>query len=99
VLLDPTGRAKSIKKIIKEFPYKHTDGVCEKLIDNKCSVYESRPDLCNVDRFRERVFPGIDIGTWYHLVEESCRDLMRKSGQTEKEIDEIYEDRSCNEST
>lgn len=31
------------------FPYKtDASGVCEKLVDGKCSVYEDRPLLCNV---------------------------------------------------
>ncbi len=35
---------------VKEFPYKALEnGTCEMYIDNKCSVYETRPNLCNVE--------------------------------------------------
>jgi hypothetical protein len=37
------------------FPYTHNEGVCEKLIDNKCSVYETRPALCRI---------GVNIPEW-----------------------------------
>jgi len=32
------------------FPYKNKDGVCEKLVDNKCSVYKDRPLVCNIQK-------------------------------------------------
>ena len=34
------------------FPYTHKNGVCEKLIDNKCSVYETRPMMCRIEESR-----------------------------------------------
>lgn len=33
-----------------DFPYKDTKGVCEMLSDNKCSIYESRPIVCNTEK-------------------------------------------------
>ena len=30
-----------------KFPYNQVDGVCEKLENNKCSIYENRPLICD----------------------------------------------------
>jgi len=33
-----------------KFPYKmKANGECEMLENNKCKVYETRPDICNID--------------------------------------------------
>lgn len=38
-----------LRAAVEVFPYKADEnGVCEKLIDNKCSVYDDRPIMCNV---------------------------------------------------
>jgi Fe-S-cluster containining protein len=42
-----------VRELFK-FPYNHTNGVCEKLDENgKCSVYDSRPMICNSDTCRD----------------------------------------------
>jgi hypothetical protein len=33
-----------------DFPYKNINGVCEMLSDNKCSIYETRPIVCNTEK-------------------------------------------------
>lgn len=36
--------------VVEVFPYKADEnGWCEKLIDNRCSVYDDRPLFCNVE--------------------------------------------------
>ena len=38
-----------LRAAVEAFPYKvDENGVCEKLVDSKCSVYEDRPIMCNV---------------------------------------------------
>lgn len=35
---------------VANFPHNtKADGSCEHLVDNKCSIYETRPDICKVD--------------------------------------------------
>lgn len=41
---------KNIEDAGETFPYQVVNGRCEKLSDdNKCTVYENRPDVCNID--------------------------------------------------
>lgn len=66
---------------IKElsFPYKWDEqGTCEKLIDNKCSVYNDRPLLCRIDKIIELI--GVDKEEFYSLTKASCNGLMKAEG-------------------
>lgn len=50
LLSDPPGSDNpTFRHAIESFPYKTDEnGVCEKLVNNSCSVYDDRPLLCNV---------------------------------------------------
>ncbi len=65
------------QKEIDEFPYKEKDGVCEMLKDKICSVYDNRPDLCNIEFMSNK----------YGITEKeniaSCNSMILKSGLTE----------------
>lgn len=60
------------------FPYgTKEDGSCEKLIDNKCSVYDSRPDICSVDRVYEKYLKGkATKKEWYDYNEDLCKQAI-----------------------
>lgn len=62
------------------FPYKHDgNGRCEMLTDdNKCSVYENRPLICNVDALLE--LSGMPKQAFYALNIHSCNKLMDEDG-------------------
>ena len=54
--LDEKGKWKCIKcaaccKLVKDqLPdFAKEDGSCKYLVDNQCSIYDSRPDICRVD--------------------------------------------------
>ena len=67
------------KKMGYEFPYKaKKDGSCEKLIDNRCSIYEDRPDICNVEKVR-RILDK-EYFEYYELMEKSCEEVRRNKG-------------------
>ena len=67
------------KKMGYDFPYKaNKDGSCEKLVDNRCSIYETRPDICNVEKVR-RVL-GMEYFEYYELMEKSCEEVRRSKG-------------------
>ena len=56
------------------FPYKIEDGVCSKLKDNKCIVYNRRPILCKVDRLAEKY--NIELGWFYSANIDACNKMM-----------------------
>lgn len=64
-----------VRKMINEFPYKYNQsGECEKLVNNQCSVYESRPDVCNVDKSWERAFKNImTLQEYYNINKKVCQ--------------------------
>jgi Fe-S-cluster containining protein len=60
---------------IKSFPYKtDAEGVCEKLVDNSCSVYEDRPLLCNVKALG--ILMKQDECEWFRFNAEACNRLI-----------------------
>lgn len=62
------------KEILK-FPYNYPNGICENLTeDNKCSVYENRPLICNFDKFSE--FYAQDKPSFYNEIIKSCNKMM-----------------------
>ena len=66
-----------IKKFLTEdeFPYNaNLDGVCEMLIDNKCSIYETRPDICSVDKMATK--HNIKTTEYYKVAITICNNLM-----------------------
>ena len=58
------------------FPYDYDEkGVCEKLgSDNKCTVYDSRPLLCNIDAIVE--FQMVDKKKFYMQNALACNKMM-----------------------
>ena len=59
------------------FPYTHKEGVCEMLIDNKCSVYETRPLICRIE---DSVPEDCDKEHYYQLNIKACNELIDKFG-------------------
>lgn len=92
VLARRNNTTEEVAKIMDEFPYAHTNGRCEKLNDDMtCSVYEDRPDLCNVEKFGKRAVPEIPEQLHYLMQESACRTIIKEEGlYTEKELNEIY---------
>jgi len=59
----------------KEFPYNADEnGVCEKLIDNKCSIYDNRPDVCNI--YKMALKSSLPIEEYYNISVKACNDFM-----------------------
>lgn len=52
------------------------DGVCFKLVDNKCSIYEDRPLVCNIYKGWEVIFKDLyTLEQWYELNKKGCKYL------------------------
>ena len=56
------------------------DGVCKYLNENNlCSIYETRPTICNVDELYEKFYRDkISREGWYRLQYEGCRKLKEE---------------------
>ena len=68
-----------IKKALDDFPY-NTDesGACEMLTDDGCCVYETRPDVCNIDTMAR--LQGIPLNEYYLASAQSCNIMMAING-------------------
>lgn len=67
---------KHIDKIPQLSEYHDGDGICRYLVDNKCSIYESRPDICNVDYVYKTFFSEIySLQEFYELNYYVCNEL------------------------
>lgn len=63
------------KNSIYYFPYKWDEtGKCDMLIDNKCSVYNNRPNVCNIEKMRKLL--GEPKKQFYKQNIESCNQIM-----------------------
>lgn len=65
------------------FPYKaKDDGSCEMLTaDNKCSIYDTRPEVCRVDKMIEKA--GMDKERAYKMTAELCNLWIDEAGLPE----------------
>lgn len=61
------------------FPYKSEGGKCEKLTsDNKCSVYENRPTICNIEKMM--ALTGMGKNEYYAINAAACNKMMDEDG-------------------
>ena len=53
------------------------DGVCIHLKDNLCSIYESRPDICNVEKMYVFFKEQMSEEEYLQLMSNSCKVLKQ----------------------
>lgn len=63
------------------FPFENNNGVCEKFIDNKCSVYEDRPIICSIDKMCKIL--RFDKIAFYKMNANICNMFIREDGLDE----------------
>lgn len=70
-----------ITEEIKAFPYSYSEsGRCEKLsLQNECTVYETRPLMCNIEKFHEKYFQEYSQDEFFRMNEEQCEILKFKN--------------------
>lgn len=71
------------KDAIKSFPYAaKPDGSCEKLVDGKCSVYATRPLICNMERMYYEYYKPQNVPKrdFYNLAALRCNSLILAAG-------------------
>lgn len=80
-----------IRKLLNEFPYKtRENGWCEKLdpVTMQCTVYETRPDVCRVNRVYERVHAAhLTRKQYYQMDEAACKKLQDEEQLTKATTD------------
>ena len=91
-----------LQDLLSIFPYKaKPDGSCPKLTeDGLCSVYDSRPIICNIKLGAQLL--NHDITDWYRINAENCNSLINNAGistdylvkieESSKETTKTYEE-------
>lgn len=47
--------------------------------DNKCSIYDKRPDICNIDKGYEMYFKAsMSKQEWYEINYKACSDMKQQ---------------------
>ena len=60
---------------VQTFPFKaDATGACEKLVDGKCSVYEDRPLLCNVEELGKAM--RVNEAEWFKANAFACNRII-----------------------
>lgn len=77
-------KKQGVSKSLMKFPYKWDEtGKCENLDENgKCSIYDTRPNICRVDWIIEKA--KLDKNTFYPILINSCNKLMDDENIDEK---------------
>ena len=69
---------RSIGGIPQLMQYDRGDGVCCHLTDaNLCDMYESRPEVCNVEKMYSRFAAEMSMDEYLSMMEASCRCLKK----------------------
>lgn len=72
-------RTRSLRhwKEFENFPYAHDEnGVCEKLVNNMCSVYDNRPKCCNIEWVYKQYYCDIPWDVFKKIQILSCRAIF-----------------------
>ena len=58
--------------------YNRGDGVCKNLrADNKCGIYEQRPDICNGQYVYEHFYSHLTVDEFHKIIKEYCEKMRR----------------------
>ena len=61
------------------------DGVCCHLTDaNLCDIYESRPEVCNVEKMYSRFASEMSMDEYLSMMEASCECLKKSFSQNHR---------------
>ncbi len=60
--------------------YDRGDGVCKYLKnDNKCSIYNNRPNLCNGKYVYEKYYSHLTVEEFHNMIRSLCNEIREKS--------------------
>lgn len=76
-LLIENGSEEPVVKELAAFPFEPDEfGACPMLVDNECSVYKNRPDICNVQTIWRKHLKGkMTEHEFYKLNQQMCERL------------------------
>jgi len=57
---------------------------CIFLVDNLCSIYEFRPEICRVDTIYHKYFSGTEYKDFHNYTAEACNTMIRGAGLDDK---------------
>ena len=73
---------------MKKFPYAtKEDGSCAKLgEDGKCTVYETRPLVCDMNRMYNKFYRprGLSKTEWQNMNAAACNSMLEQANRTER---------------
>lgn len=52
------------------------NGTCKFLDNNKCAIYNKRPDICQGEYVYHKFYEGMDVDEYYNMLYRLC-DLIR----------------------
>jgi len=55
------------------------DGSCAYLVNNKCSIYDKRPDICRVDKMTFNI-DGLSRKEYYKKSTKACHEIIDALG-------------------
>ncbi|MDD6925077.1 MAG: YkgJ family cysteine cluster protein [Campylobacter sp.] len=71
---------KNIRHIPELAGYSDENGCCKYLKNNRCSVYENRPEVCRVDLMYEKYYSNkYTLQEFYTLNESICEILQNNA--------------------
>ena len=56
--------------------YNLGNGICKYLLDNKCIIYNKRPDICRGEFLYHLCYESMDVDEYYKLLHNYC-NLLR----------------------
>lgn len=59
------------------------DGTCKHLKDNKCSIYDSRPEICRTELMHKKTNPEMSWEEYLKESEKAC-EILRKELERRK---------------
>lgn len=67
---------RNIDKIPQLKAFDTGNGTCRYLVNNLCSIYENRPEICSVDLMYENYFKNqMTLDEFYKLNEQGCKKV------------------------
>lgn len=70
--------------------YDRGDGVCKYLNNNKCKIYNARPNICNGKFVYENFYSNMTVAAYHEMIKDYC-ELIRSDS-----IERFYKNKSCN---
>lgn len=62
------------------------NGVCKHLNNNRCAIYNHRPNLCRGEYIYHKCYEGMDVDDYYRLLHKYCEIIRRRALECRKII-------------